>query len=89
MSPLLELRGTTQPPTPGLANDAEDVSTRPFRLPLLAAGGFAVARLFSQRLRILTGVPRNRFLCGRWMAVAFVALRLLPAMAYGGFLLVF
>lgn len=48
-------------------------------LSLLAAGGLAAVHLFSQRRRILDGVPRNRLLSAAGgLAVAFVALRLPP-----------
>lgn len=52
--------------------------------PLLAALGLASVHLFSQKLRMLDGIPRNRFLSvAGGMAVAFVFLRLLPAVAVG------
>lgn len=52
--------------------------------PLLAALGLASVHLFSQKLRMLDGIPRNRFLSvAGGMAVAFVFLRLLPAVASG------
>lgn len=50
-------------------------------LSLLAATGLAAVHVFSQRLRVLDGVPRNRLLSFvGGMAVAFVVLRLLPAL---------
>ena len=53
-------------------------------LPLLAALGLACVHLFSQQLRFLDGVPRSRFLpLAGGMAVAFVLLRLLPAVDEG------
>lgn len=52
--------------------------------PLLAAFGLASVHLFSQKLRMLDGIPRNRFLSvAGGMAVAFVFLRLLPAVISG------
>ncbi|MEW5926064.1 MAG: hypothetical protein AB1941_01125 [Gemmatimonadota bacterium] len=51
---------------------------------LLAAAGLASVHVFSQRLRILDGVPRSWFLSvAGGMAVAFVVLRLLPALGQG------
>ena len=53
-------------------------------LPLLAALGLASVHLFSQQLRFLDVVPRSRFLSlAGGMAVAFVLLRLLPAVDEG------
>ena len=53
-------------------------------LPLLAALGLASVHLFSQQHRFLDGVPRSRFLSlAGGMAVAFVLLRLLPAVDEG------
>ena len=53
-------------------------------LPLLAAFGLASVHLFSQQLRVLDGVPRSRFLSlAGGMAVAFVLVRLLPAVDQG------
>ena len=50
-------------------------------LALLAAAGLAAVHMFSQRLRVLDGVPRSRLLSSvGGMAVAFVILRLLPAL---------
>lgn len=52
--------------------------------PFLAAAGLAAVHLFSQKLRVLDGVPRSRFLSiAGGMAVAFVILRLLPALGQG------
>ena len=52
--------------------------------PLLAAAGLAAVHVFSQRLRILDGVPRSRQLSiAGGMAVAFVILRLLLAVSQG------
>lgn len=52
--------------------------------PLLFAVGLAAVHVFSQRLRILDGVPRSRLLSiAGGMAVAFVVLRLLPALGQG------
>ena len=52
--------------------------------PLLAAAGLAAVHVFSQQLRVLDGVPRSRFLSlAGGMAVAFVVLRLLPALGEG------
>ena len=46
-------------------------------LSLLAAVGLAAVHIFSQQLRILDGIPRNRLLsAGGGLAVAFVAVRL-------------
>lgn len=50
-------------------------------LSLLAAAGLAAVHVFSQQLRVLAGVPRSRLLSFvGGMAVAFVILRLLPAL---------
>ena len=52
--------------------------------PLLAAAALAAVHVLSQRLRVLDGVPRSRMLSiAGGMAVAFVILRLLPALAEG------
>lgn len=52
--------------------------------PLLAAAGLAAVHVFSQKLRILDGIPRSRLLSiAGGMAVAFVVLRLLPAVSQG------
>lgn len=52
--------------------------------PLAAAAGLAAVHLMSQRLRVLGGIPRNRFLSiAGGMAVAFVFHRLLPSIADG------
>jgi phosphate/sulfate permease len=49
---------------------------------LAAAALLAAVHVFSQKLRILDGVPRSRLLSAvGGMAVAFVILRLLPAIA--------
>ena len=53
-------------------------------LSLLTAVGLAAVHVFSQRLRVLDGVPRSRFLSiAGGIAVAFVLLRLLPALSQG------
>ena len=53
-------------------------------LSLLAAAGLATVHLLSQQLRILDGIPRSRLLSAAGgLAVAFVAIRLLPAVAAG------
>lgn len=53
-------------------------------LSFLAALGLAAVHVFSQKLRILQAVPRSVLLsAGSGIAVAFVILRLLPAVAQG------
>ena len=52
--------------------------------PLFAAAGLAAVHVFSQKLRILDGIPRSRLLSvAGGIAVAFVVLRLLPALGEG------
>lgn len=49
-------------------------------LRVLGAAGLASVHVFSQRLRVLGGIPRNRLISAMGgMAVVFVILRLLPA----------
>ena len=53
-------------------------------LSLLAAAGLAAVHILSQQLRILDGIPRSRLLSAAGgLAVAFVAIRFLPAVADG------
>lgn len=53
-------------------------------IPLAAGAGLAAVHIFSNYLRVLDGVPRNRFLSvAGGMSVAFVVLRLLPGISKG------